>query len=1174
MAQVEQDSASINVTYTGAHVDSLFYAPGDTLHLRPFIISDFVEIITNDQPLSRDQYLLNYRYGHLSLVDSSYSGLVIARYRTFPVEFKEFYQRRVARTLDSITDSSEIVQQFAEQAQLEDRATVDPFGSSRVQRSGSITRGVVVGNNRDLTVESGLRMQLSGEIVDGVQVQAVLTDENTPIQPEGTTQRLNDFDRVFIELAARQGTVQLGDFDLNFQGSEFAQFTRKLQGLRVFSNMKSSALDAGTHQPGLSVDVAGATARGIFRTQEIEPIDGVQGPYRLEGGSGEQFIIIVAGSEVVYLDGVQMTRGESNDYVIDYATGEITFTPNRIITDDRRISAEFQYTTNQFSRSLTGASVATHFWRGDTGVPRTTLGFTFLREADGDLFNDEFGLSGADSLNLIQVGDGLAQSSGAILVEFDPEAPYVHYVQEIVESQTGVSDTIFVAIDTRPADSVDVYRVQFTRIGSGQGSYVRNGLQINGILFEYRGPGRGDYEPVRVLPKPVNHNVIDFNGTIEPIKGIQLFGEWARSFNDENRFSSKDSQDDIDHAYKGGIRVNKIPLLFGFEEKGYLELEALRRQIGSDFESFNRIRPVEFGRRWNINSSALGVGINPNETGDEVVEEIRGRLYLNPSLFVGGEVGRIDLDNLFAGSRSMIEAGVYNRLDYVVEWISSSDNRLNEDGEWIRQRGRLSQPTLKGRFVPYVEFEQERREQTVIGTDSLTRASNSFTEIRPGMVWNSTGFDASFQLELREEKDWAEGRLRDAARARTYQSAFNVRPNNTFNTDGSVGYRVKDYTEYFRLNERREDVESLLLRWNTQWRPLKRAIDLTTRYEAATERTPTLQEIYIRTGPELGQFVWEDTNEDGAIQIDEFLPERTPNEGTYIQTFVPSDSLSSIISVRALFRMQLDPSKLIEKDATGIKRILRQITTRTTVDIQEKSREDDLESIYLLKLSRFRSPLNTLNGRLRINQDIYLFRSVPKMGIDIQFNQLRSLSELTAGEETRFLNAWSVEGRFAPSRAWGLRLKGETETSRLNSETFASRRYNISGIRLEPEVSYAISASLSVTAKGIWARKSDRVGDREVTLWRMPLELRYRRLRRAQITARGEVAIINLSGDALGLAAFELTDGRGAGTSYLWGVLGEFTLNQYLRFSLAYDGRAPADAPILHTMRMQLSALF
>ena len=774
---------------------------------------------------------------------------------------------------------------------------------------------------------------------------------------------------------------------------------------------------------------------------------------------------------------------------------------------------------------------------------------------------------------LFQVGDGLAQRSGAIRVEFDPEAPYVHYTQELVDGPDGI-DTIFVALEGIPPDTVDVFRVQFTRLGSGLGSYVRSGRQINGILFEYRGPGLGEYDPIRVLPKPVNHNVLDFHARFEPIRRVELFGEWARSFNDENRFSTLDRQDDVGYAYKGGIRLKQVPLSFGFEEKGYIDAELRRRSIGANFESFNRIRAVEFGRKWNLSSRTVNAINQMSSDQDESIDELAGRIYLNPRLFVGAEAGRIDLGTTFNSRRSMVEVGGYDQFDYRAEWIESDDLIDMIDGAWFRQRGQLMRPLIGTRLIPRFEFEHEERKQRVIDTDSLARSSEAFTELRPGLAWADKGISASFNVEFRSEKDWAEGALRDAATSTTYQSTFDIRPGTTFNTDGSVGYRVKEFTEYFRINERRENTESLLLRWNTRWRPFKRAVDLTTRYEASTERTPTLQEIYIRTGPELGQFVWEDTNGDGAIQIDEFLPERTPNEGTYIQTFVPSDSLSSIISVRALIRLQLDPSKLWTKDEAGLKKVLRHVSTRTTLDIQEKSREEDITEIYLLNLSRYRSPENTLNGRLRISQDVLLFRTLPKVGVDIKFNQLRSLSELAAGEEQRFLNAWSIESRYAPSRKWGFKLKGETESSRLDSETFASRRYRIQSVRLEPEVTYNISTAFSISGTGIWAKKSDAIGDREVTLWRAPLEVRYRRIRKAQITVRGEVAVVDLTGNAQGLAAFELTDGRGAGTSYLWGVQGDFTLNQFLRLSFSYDGRAPADAPTLHTARMQLSALF
>ena len=83
--------------------------------------------------------------------------------------------------------------------------------------------------------------------------------------------------------------------------------------------------------------------------------------------------------------------------------------------------------------------------------------------------------------------------------------------------------------------------------------------------------------------------------------------------------------------------------------------------------------------------------------------------------------------------------------------------------------------------------------------------------------------------------------------------------------------------------------------------------------------------------------------------------------------------------------------------------------------------------------------------------------------------------------------------------------------------------------------------------------------------------------RRLQLSARFEVASVTLDetdGPAVGLAQFELTDGRGPGTSFLWGLNGQYALNRFLRASFSYDGRAPADAPTLHTVRMQLSAVF
>jgi len=220
------------------------------------------------------------------------------------------------------------------------------FDFGGLNYNGSFARGISFGNNQNVVVNSSFNLQLSGMLNDDIEVLAAITDNNIPIQPEGNTQQIQDFDKVFIQLKKDNTSLIVGDFPIQRPQSYFMNFNKKVQGGKFNTSYKTA--NDGKMAIGTSV----AVSRGQFSKHVFIGEEGNQGPYKLKGSNGELFIIILAGTERVYIDGELLTRGAENDYIIDYNTGEITFMPSQLITKDKRIVIEFQYSAQNYFRSL------------------------------------------------------------------------------------------------------------------------------------------------------------------------------------------------------------------------------------------------------------------------------------------------------------------------------------------------------------------------------------------------------------------------------------------------------------------------------------------------------------------------------------------------------------------------------------------------------------------------------------------------------------------------------------------------------------------------------------------------------------------------------------------------------------------------------------------------------
>ena len=95
----------------------------------------------------------------------------------------------------------------------------------------------------------------------------------------------------------------MGDIDVGMSGAPMHRINRRIQG--VYAEQSFITKKGGASR----IASFASQTRGIYTNEQINPVEGVQGPYRLQGASSSPFTIILAGTEKVYLDGKLLRRG-------------------------------------------------------------------------------------------------------------------------------------------------------------------------------------------------------------------------------------------------------------------------------------------------------------------------------------------------------------------------------------------------------------------------------------------------------------------------------------------------------------------------------------------------------------------------------------------------------------------------------------------------------------------------------------------------------------------------------------------------------------------------------------------------------------------------------------------------------------------------------------------------
>ncbi len=512
---------------------------------------------------------------------------ITLRYRVFPYKLNAVTQRLV---FDSVSYKF-----YQKPFQFNDNAYAAKglFDFGNLQYNGSFGRGISFGNNQDAVLNSNLNLTLNGMLGDSIEISAAITDNNLPIQPDGSTQQLNEFDQVFLQFRKRNWQLNLGDIDIRQNQSYFLKFYKRLQGVSFDSKYRISSNSSARTL------VSGSIAKGKFNRNIFQGLEGNQGPYRLAGANNEFFFIVLAGTERVFIDGELLQRGEDQDYVINYNTAEITFTPRRMITKDSRIQVEFEYADRSFLNA--NLYLAQEFELNRKLKIR--LGAFNNSDAKNSQINQV--LDNNQKFFLSTIGDSIQRAfypSAVIDTVFDP----AKILYEKVYYNPGSGIDSFYRYTTDP--TLARFNLSFVGLGPGNGNYEPDFNGANGKVFRFilpvGGIKQGRYEPIVILVTPKKQQLVSLGFDWLAGKSTTITTEVAMSNYDVNTFSSKNGGDDIGIAAK--FRLDNTKLLRSTAAKKVnLNTSFDYEYVQGKFRPIERLRHVEFSRDWGLGLQQL-----------------------------------------------------------------------------------------------------------------------------------------------------------------------------------------------------------------------------------------------------------------------------------------------------------------------------------------------------------------------------------------------------------------------------------------------------------------------------------------------------------------------------------------------------------------------------------------
>mgnify|MGYP000527631830 FL=1 len=1115
---------------------------GQSIRLDSFSIVPNSVKISNVEP---SDYSIDHPSAMLFWIRKPSQQMVSIEYRVFPFSLNAATRRM---SFDSIFYRFNIPGNQLTGKKSSDR----PIDFGKINSNGSLGRSLSFGNRQDAVFNSSLNLQLNGYMGDSIQINAAISDNNIPIQPDGNTQNLNEFDQVYIRFSKDKWKLAVGDLDIRQSDLYYLNFYKRLQGL---SFETENRINAKTNN---SLLASGAIAKGKFTRNVFQGIEGNQGPYRLKGANQEQFFIVLAGTERVFIDGQMMQRGEDQDYTINYNTAEITFMQKQMISKDKRIQVEFEYADRNY--------LNTQLFFNNTLEINKKLQISVGYFGNGDARNSPINqtLNANQKQFLSDVGDNTLNAFYPSAVADTFATGNILYQKLDSTYAVGKKATVYVY---QPTKRSDLYSLSFIDVGAGAGNYVLDpNAAANGKVYKWIAPNAqtgaksGNYEPVVLLVAPKKQSLVSVATTWNMNEQTQLVADMAVSRFDLNRFSSKDKSNDDGYAARLILKNKKMLQ----ENKGLsLQSDLNLEYASASFRPVERLRSVEFTRDWGLDLMA-GAATEKILNASFLLENKQSHQL---KYVLGSYARNID----FNASRHQLEHHLNQKgwiINNQVAVTSFKDDLKN--GQFFRPTLSLAKriSSLGGREIG-LGYSKENTVSRFNANDLITPGSFAFSTFQLYTQSDPTQLNKWGIKYFTRSDDLPDGK-----------QMLQKDNSNNLNINGewmsNEHHQVRFNATYRKLNVANNLAapladESMLGRLEYFTDLWKGAIAGNTLYELGGGQEPRRDFTYIEVPVGQGEYTWIDFNSDGIQQLNEFEVAKFRDQAKFLRIFTPTNEFIRSNNLQFNYNLVFNPSLALEGDEGSVmKAFLKRLYLQSALQVSQK------------QLTSVERILNPFKGMIQdtslitfdqIQSHSASFNKFSQIwGMDLNFLQSSNRAFLSFGYETRRLRDLSLKIRSNWLKMFTLDLIGRLNRNILETPNFGNRNFNIHSRSIEPRITFTKGTTLRLQSSYKWDKKQNK-GPENALINSLNLEGKYNLVSNTSITSRITFSNIQFNGIASSSLGYVMLDGLQPGKNFLWTLDLTKRISSFIEMSVQYEGRRSGSSGLVNIGRAQIRAI-